>query len=170
MKRSGDGPGPSKAGGDEFYSCIGKCVVGLSLAELDRITDHVKYALESEKGRFMFKKYLEQGHLQSDLKCLNMYSAVAKHVADSDREGNQSSEPLQEALNSISLELQELDDIPEFDLDFLYKIESTLFTGSRQDMLDILEETKLKCQGSLTQAHKGFSVQARLPCPRFRSK
>lgn len=68
--------GSTKAGSSssgKTMGCIGKCTSGLSIEELDLITDHIHQTLIHPKGRKVFNKYLTQGKRKTDLACLDFY-------------------------------------------------------------------------------------------------
>lgn len=60
--------------------CIGKCTSGLSLEELDRITDDIQRTLAHAQGRKIFRKYLSHGRRKTDLACLDLYEQVAEYI------------------------------------------------------------------------------------------
>lgn len=53
--------------------CIGKCTSGLSIDELDQITDNINKTLNHPRGREIFKKFLEQCDLRDNLECLALF-------------------------------------------------------------------------------------------------
>lgn len=67
-------------GGGGRLGCIGKCTSGLSLEELDLITDHVHRTLSHPQGLKIFRKYLSQGRRKTDLACLDLYEACSEYL------------------------------------------------------------------------------------------
>ena len=61
------------ASGGKGIGCIGKCTSGLSLEELDLITDDVQRTLAHVQGRKILRKFLAQGRRATELKCLELY-------------------------------------------------------------------------------------------------
>lgn len=68
-------PSPSKSIG-----CIGKCTSGITVEELDYITDNINNTLSHPKGRLIFKKYIERYNLQSSLECLELYEVCCEFL------------------------------------------------------------------------------------------
>ncbi|XP_014207345.1 uncharacterized protein LOC106638600 [Copidosoma floridanum] len=167
MKRFAGGPGPSSS--NKFIGCVGKCTSGISISELDRITDHVQHALDSTKGRSIFKRYLEQGRRRTDLACLQLYEQICEYIDNDERNRIMQKDPSVESLacdvNLVLSAAEDLDDVTEIDLALLERYTEALDKGSREAMLDVLHDTKVRIVGSLVQAHKGFRTYVRQPCP-----
>lgn len=62
----------------KIIGCIGKCTSGLTLEELDQITDNINQTLQHPKGRDVFRKYLNLSHRNDDLECLELYEICTK--------------------------------------------------------------------------------------------
>ena len=59
--------------GKMSFGCIGICNSGLTLKELDEITDNVNQVLLHPKGKEMFRRYLNLARRKDDLACLELY-------------------------------------------------------------------------------------------------
>ncbi|OXU22376.1 hypothetical protein TSAR_007734 [Trichomalopsis sarcophagae] len=157
------------AGSSKTIGCIGKCTSGLSLKELDWITDNIQRTLADEQGRKIFRKYLSRGRRKTDLACLDLYEQVAEYI---DNEcihrlstKSPSVEPLLADFNLALSAAKDLDDVSEIDLTLLERYVQAADSRSRESMLDVLEETRFKMMNHLRQAHKGFQAYAKMPCP-----
>lgn len=64
----------------QTIGCIGKCTSGLSLDELDQITDNISKTLGHPRGREIFKKYLERRDLRDNLDCLTLYETCCEII------------------------------------------------------------------------------------------
>lgn len=60
--------------------CIGKCTSGLTLEDLDQITDHINQTLLHPKGREVFRKYLTLARRKDDLACLEFYENCCEYI------------------------------------------------------------------------------------------
>ncbi|XP_011494283.1 PREDICTED: uncharacterized protein LOC105359382 [Ceratosolen solmsi marchali] len=150
--------------------CIGKCTSGLTVEQLDFLTDHVQRTLGHAQGRKMLAEYLSQGKRDTDLRCLELYEKCAAYIDKERRYRLSTKEPRVEPLeNDVNLALsaaEELDDVPEINLDLLEKYTDALANRSSDSMIDVLEETKYCLMNHLRQAHKGFRAYVMQPCPK----
>ncbi|XP_031782437.1 uncharacterized protein LOC100118887 [Nasonia vitripennis] len=158
------------AGSSKTIGCIGKCTSGLSLEELDRLTDDIQRTLAHAQGRKIFRKYLSHGRRKTDLACLDLYEQVAEYI-DNERSyrlntKSPSVEPLLADFNLALSAAEDLDDVSEIDLALLERYTQAADSRSRESMLDVLEETRSRMTNHLRQAHKGFRAYAKQPCPR----
>lgn len=63
--------------------------------------------------------------------------------------------------------IEEMEDVPEFDLALLERFNDVLSSQStKESLLSLVEETKSRLEFHLRQAHKGFRVYAKEPCPK----
>lgn len=56
-------------------------------------------------------------------------------------------------------------DVPEIDLSIMLRFNEAVNSESREAMLNILQDTKLRLLDHLRNAHKGFRTYALKPCP-----
>ena len=60
--------------------CIGKCTSGLTLKELDQITDNINQTLLHPLGRSIFRKYLTVGRRKDALASLDLYETCCEFM------------------------------------------------------------------------------------------
>lgn len=152
----------------KVIGCIGKCTSGLTLEELDQITDNIYQTMRHPKGRDVFRKYLILSHRNDDLECVELYETCTKIMDKEEKYLKTAKEPTLESLkndvNSAMALAEELD-VPEIDLSIMLRFNEAVNSESREAMLNILHDTKLRLMEHLKNAHKGFTTYALKPCP-----
>ncbi|XP_076245123.1 uncharacterized protein LOC143185763 [Calliopsis andreniformis] len=150
--------------------CIGKCTSGLSIEELDHITDNINKTLTHPRGRQIFKKYLQRRDLRDNLECLALYESCCKFVdeATSYRQVSKAEPPLEPLIENVTIVkemAEDLDGVPLIDLAFLRKFNKALSSRSRIDLLTVLVDTRDRCRDHLRHEHESFKKYASEPCP-----
>ena len=72
---------------------------------------------------------------------------------------------LRNDLNTVMSIAEDLD-IPEIDLDILKRLNDASQGESRETMLSILYETKVRLMDHLRNTHRGFRIYVMQPCPK----
>lgn len=154
----------------QIIGCIGKCTCGLTLGELDYITDSINKTLNHIKGRKIFRKYLTQGHRRDDLACLDFYEMCCDFIDREESYYFSTREPTLEFLandvNTALLVAEGLDGVPEIDMAILERFNEALTTSSRDAMLAVLKDTKIRLANHLENSHRGFKTYILQPCPK----
>ncbi|XP_011304296.1 uncharacterized protein [Fopius arisanus] len=155
-----------------IIGCIGKCTSGLTLDELDILTDTVHSTLGRHQGRKIFREFLRKGKRQDDLKCLDFHEQCCKYIENErDYVLSTATPNLKMLTNDVSEAFDtaiELERVPEIDMAILDKFNEALNTPCRESMLQVLEETKLRLEDHLSSSHKDFKIYMREPCPNTR--
>jgi len=63
----------------QYIGCIGKCTTGLTIEELDRITDNINATLSHWQGRKIFRKYLQKENITDMIYCLDLYEICLEY-------------------------------------------------------------------------------------------
>ncbi|XP_015109851.1 uncharacterized protein LOC107036418 [Diachasma alloeum] len=156
----------------QIIGCIGKCLSGLSVDELDALTDSVHNTLGRHQGRKIFREFLRKGKRQDDLKCLDFHEQCCRYIEnDRDYVLSTPNSNVKMLINDVSEAFDtaiELERIPEIDMTILDKFNEALNTPRREALLQVLEETKLRLEEHLNVSHKDFRIYVREPCPSTR--
>ncbi|XP_034940489.1 uncharacterized protein [Chelonus insularis] len=154
----------------KIVRCIGKCSSGLTLEELDNITDHIQKTLNDCKGRKIFREFLRQSNRVDDLACLDFYEKICEFIENDKTETSSTTQPsvkvLTENINEALDIAANLYGVPEIDMALLERFSECLTTPCRAAMLDVLSDTKLRLMDHLTNAHKDFRIYLLEPCPK----
>ncbi|XP_033222600.1 uncharacterized protein LOC117176464 [Belonocnema kinseyi] len=154
---------------NKIVGCIGKCTSGLTLEELDQITDHINQTLLHAKGREVFRKYLTLARRKDDLACLEFYENCSEYIEKEENYVRRVKEPTLDFLKNDfanALAIAEDIDVPEIDLAILERFVEALDSESREAMLSVLNDTKLRLMDHLRNAHRGFRIYVLQPCPK----
>lgn len=156
-----------------MIGCIGKCTSGLTLEELDQITDSINQTLQHPKGTEVFRKYLKLSRRNDDLECLELFETCTKIVDKEEKYVKTTKEAtldnLKEDVNTAMALAEDLD-VPEIDLSIMLRFNEAVNSESREAMLNVLQDTKLRLLEHLRNAHKGFRTYALKPCPNSKQK
>ncbi|XP_012347403.1 uncharacterized protein LOC100865963 isoform X3 [Apis florea] len=152
--------------------CIGKCTSGLSIDELDQITDNINKTLNHPRGREIFKKFLEQCDLRDNLECLALFEICFEIIEREQKFLQSKKEPLLESLIENVKQVQEmasdLDGVSQIDRALLERFNEALNSNSRNSLLSILEDIRNCCRDHLRSIHEKFKQYASEPCPMSR--
>ncbi|XP_066590275.1 uncharacterized protein [Prorops nasuta] len=128
---------------DGKIGCIGKCTIGISCSELDKITDSIYTTLGHPKGRQIFRKYLQKSELRDNVECFDIYLACRELASKlSSSTSDTFVEELKDDFCKIKEMLEDLDGISHIDLQLLKSYDEALSSNSRTAMLELLEDTK----------------------------
>lgn len=149
--------------------CIGKCTSGLSIDELDQITDNIHKTLTHPRGREIFKKFLEQRGLRDNLECLALYETCMQIITEetnfSYSKKGTTLESLIKRVMQVKEMAEDLDGVPQIDMALLERFNETLNSDSRTSLLSILADTRDRCRDHLRNVHESFKQYASEPCP-----
>ncbi|XP_076650118.1 uncharacterized protein LOC143357476 [Halictus rubicundus] len=153
----------------KVVGCIGKCTSGLSPEELDRITDNIHKTLSHPRGIKIFERYLEKCELTDSINCLNLYKTCCDFIKAAESCSESRREPSLEVLIghvTIAREMAEyLDGVTQIDMDLMQSYNKALNSGSKTDLLAVLQDTRFRCQEYLENIHGSFKEYAAQPCP-----
>ncbi|XP_012532479.1 uncharacterized protein LOC105834495 [Monomorium pharaonis] len=147
---------------DQTVDCVAQCAVNLTKEELNQITRDVHQTLIHPKGNELYANYLAVS--PDRLKCLEIYNTCSKYL---NKEQNQSTKEnlSTDSLQSLFTKVERLEetvsniDVPELDLDLMKKFKNALKEEkTREALLTVLDETKTRCQLSLSgKIHEHFT-------------
>ncbi|KAK1128704.1 hypothetical protein K0M31_019856 [Melipona bicolor] len=153
----------------QTVGCIGKCTSGLSIDELDQITDNIHKTLNHPRGREIFKKFLERRDLRDNLECLTLYEVCFEIIAEetnfSQSRRETSLESLIEKVMQVKEMAEDLDGVPQIDMALLERFNEALNSESRTSLLSVLTDTRDRCRDHLRRVHESFKQYASEPCP-----
>lgn len=124
--------------------------------DLDRITDNVNNTLTDEKGNELFQNYLSRSQFVDGLANLSVYNECSEIL----KEQNQSEEPLESLITKVR---RVKDIIEERDVNIAFRTMKGFNTENREQLLNVLKDTKEQCQDNLRILHKDF-VRCVLKC------
>jgi len=72
------------ASGSQYNTigCIEKCTTGLTIQELNQITDNINATLSHPQGRKIFRKYLQKQNITNRIDCLDLYEICLEFSED----------------------------------------------------------------------------------------
>ncbi|CAK9802768.1 hypothetical protein ANTPLA_LOCUS3314 [Anthophora plagiata] len=153
----------------QVIGCIGKCISGLSLEELDQLTDNINNTLAHSRGRRIFKSYLERRDLRDNLDCLELYEACCEIINeaknDSQARKEYSLEKLIEDTERVKEMVEDLDGVSQLDMALLERYNEALTNCSRNALLSVLVDTRDRSRDHLRRVHDSFKKYAAEPCP-----
>ncbi|XP_063977058.1 uncharacterized protein LOC135162479 [Diachasmimorpha longicaudata] len=156
----------------QIIGCIGKCTSGLSVDELDALTDNVHSTLGRHEGRKIFREFLRKGKRKDDLECLDFHERCCRYIENDQNYTLSTENPnLKMLINDVSEAFDtaiELERIPEIDMSILERFNEVLNTPCREGLLLVLQDVKLMLEDHLRVSHKDFKIYARQPCPNTR--
>ncbi|CAB0042414.1 unnamed protein product [Trichogramma brassicae] len=170
---SGGGGGRKPA--DKFIGCIGKCTSGLTVKDIDRITDSISKCLDDKHGRKIFRRYVVQADRRTDRHCLDLYERISDLINLEISQRNPTENPSVEAVrsaerlschvNDILDQLDTLDSMEEIDWAVIDQLQRALDEQSAEGMFDGLKMVNIGLEHHLAKAYKSFRTYARAPCP-----
>lgn len=153
----------------KVIGCIGKCTSGLSLEELDHITDNIHRTLSHPRGIEVFARYLEKREHTDSINCLKLYETCCKFIEAAENCPESRKEQLLDVLIGHVTEVREmaddLDGVPQIDFRLMRSYNEALNSKSKIDLLAVLEVTRNRCRDYLRNIHGSFKDYASQPCP-----
>ncbi|XP_011635098.1 uncharacterized protein LOC105425845 [Pogonomyrmex barbatus] len=148
---------------DQKITCLGKCLDNMTKEELNGITENIHNTLIWPKGNELFTNYLEQYNFRDSLECLNLYNKCSECLAEKKKQLSKKNLKEFELLESLFVEVraikeivEDLDGIPELDMDLMKQFNEALKTRTNIELLAVLEETRIRCRNYLRKSHEGF--------------
>ncbi|KOC60629.1 hypothetical protein WH47_07990 [Habropoda laboriosa] len=148
--------------------CIGKCISGLSLEQLDQLTDNINNTLIDSQGRKIFQKYLERRDLTDHLECLELYETCYEIINEATDESSRREYPLEtliENVKRVKRMVEALDGVSLLDMALLARYNEVLRERCRNELLIVLVDTRDRCRDHLRRVHDNFKKYASEPCP-----
>ncbi|XP_060832364.1 uncharacterized protein LOC132916405 [Bombus pascuorum] len=156
----------------QTIGCIGKCTSGLSIHDLDQITDNIHKTLTHPRGREIFRNFLEQRGLTDNLKCLALYETCLQILTEESNFSHSKKETTLESLTNRVMQVKEIAEdlggVRQIDMELLQRFNEALNSNSRSSLLSILADTKNRCRDHLNRVHGSFKQYASKPCPRIK--